>query len=361
MSHTHAGANVNSQLQDKPGSDLIQPYIDHLTGQIGAAILEAREALAPAWVTLRDRPLCRSRRTATSGTRRPAASPSASTPARPPTTRSSSRGSPVRTASPARRSSTTPATRRRWRGRTGCSRPTTSARRARSWRTRSAPPRSSCRAPPASSRRATTTSATRAVADRNGRQLGYAAAAAVEGLPPPGTKFVYTRDPGVGRQPRHLGVRAVRPGATRPPSSWQRASPPSSFDARRTSASSRPPPARHPTRCRSRRKRFAGGSSTRRSATARPTRCRSGRGGSARPCSSRSRTSRTPCSRSTYGAGSTERRSSSSASPTGRWATSPREDTYGSGLYQEQQSPFAPGCLEQTIEVAARELYEVRQ
>jgi hypothetical protein len=31
-----------------------------------------------------------------------------------------------------------------------------------------------------------------AVADRNGRQLGYAALAALEGLPPPGTRFRYT-------------------------------------------------------------------------------------------------------------------------------------------------------------------------
>jgi hypothetical protein len=51
MSHTHAGANVNSQLTDKPGGELIQPYIEHLTAQLGAAILEARAALAPAWVT----------------------------------------------------------------------------------------------------------------------------------------------------------------------------------------------------------------------------------------------------------------------------------------------------------------------
>jgi hypothetical protein len=36
------------------------------------------------------------------------------------------------------------------------------------------------------------------------------------------------------------------------------------------------------------------------------------------------------------------------------------EETYGTGLYQEQQSPFAPGCLEQTIEVAARALDELR-
>ena len=51
MSHTHSGANVNSQLTDKPGGELIEPYIEHLTEQIGAAILEARAALAPAWVT----------------------------------------------------------------------------------------------------------------------------------------------------------------------------------------------------------------------------------------------------------------------------------------------------------------------
>ena len=36
------------------------------------------------------------------------------------------------------------------------------------------------------------------------------------------------------------------------------------------------------------------------------------------------------------------------------------EETYGTGLYQEQQSPFAPGCLEQTIEAAARALDELR-
>ena len=36
------------------------------------------------------------------------------------------------------------------------------------------------------------------------------------------------------------------------------------------------------------------------------------------------------------------------------------EETYGTGLYQEQQSPFAPGCLEQTMEVAASTLAELR-
>ena len=60
------------------------------------------------------------------------------------------------------------------------------------------------------------------VADRNGRQLGYAAAAAIENLPPPGTQFVYTGIVAVGRQPRRLGVPAVRRRSSgRPASSWR--------------------------------------------------------------------------------------------------------------------------------------------
>ena len=38
----------------------------------------------------------------------------------------------------------------------------------------------------------------------------------------------------------------------------------------------------------------------------------------------------------------------------------PPRETYGSGRYQEQQSPYAPGCLEQSIEAAAAALGEVR-
>ena len=51
MSHTHAGANANSQLRDKPGVELIQPYLDHLAEQIGDAVVEAIAPLEPAWVT----------------------------------------------------------------------------------------------------------------------------------------------------------------------------------------------------------------------------------------------------------------------------------------------------------------------
>ncbi len=52
MSHTHAGANINSQLADKPGGELIEPYIEHLTEQLVAALARgAGEARALAWVT----------------------------------------------------------------------------------------------------------------------------------------------------------------------------------------------------------------------------------------------------------------------------------------------------------------------
>jgi hypothetical protein len=51
MSHTHAGANVNSQLLDKPGFELIEPYLADLTGWIADAVAEAMASLEPAWVT----------------------------------------------------------------------------------------------------------------------------------------------------------------------------------------------------------------------------------------------------------------------------------------------------------------------
>jgi hypothetical protein len=51
LSHTHAGANVNSRLEGHPGAELIRPYLAHLANQITHAIEEARESLAPAWLT----------------------------------------------------------------------------------------------------------------------------------------------------------------------------------------------------------------------------------------------------------------------------------------------------------------------
>jgi hypothetical protein len=51
MSHTHSGANVNTQLADRPGGELVEPYLQHLVAQVCAAIDEARGRLALAWIT----------------------------------------------------------------------------------------------------------------------------------------------------------------------------------------------------------------------------------------------------------------------------------------------------------------------
>lgn len=51
MSHTHAGANINSSALDKPGVQLIKPYLAHLANHISDAILEARNKMQNAWVT----------------------------------------------------------------------------------------------------------------------------------------------------------------------------------------------------------------------------------------------------------------------------------------------------------------------
>ena len=51
MSHTHAGANANSQLADKPGIEMIQPYLDALADHIADAILEARTTGVECFLT----------------------------------------------------------------------------------------------------------------------------------------------------------------------------------------------------------------------------------------------------------------------------------------------------------------------
>ncbi len=50
-SHTHAGASVNTQLGDRPGAALVAPYLERMVGEVAAAINEAREGVAPAWIT----------------------------------------------------------------------------------------------------------------------------------------------------------------------------------------------------------------------------------------------------------------------------------------------------------------------
>lgn len=50
-SHSHSSANIDSHLPHLPGGECAQPFLDHLARQIGDAIAEARHALAPAWIT----------------------------------------------------------------------------------------------------------------------------------------------------------------------------------------------------------------------------------------------------------------------------------------------------------------------
>lgn len=50
-SHSHSSANINTALTHLPGGDQAQPFLDYLARVIGDAIEEARNALAPSWVT----------------------------------------------------------------------------------------------------------------------------------------------------------------------------------------------------------------------------------------------------------------------------------------------------------------------
>jgi hypothetical protein len=51
LSHSHASANTNSAIGDKPGGDLVAPYLASVASAIGDAVVDAQQSLAPAWVT----------------------------------------------------------------------------------------------------------------------------------------------------------------------------------------------------------------------------------------------------------------------------------------------------------------------
>jgi hypothetical protein len=50
MSHTHATTNANSYITDRPGGEFVVEHLAHMAKQIGDAILDARGQLAPAWI-----------------------------------------------------------------------------------------------------------------------------------------------------------------------------------------------------------------------------------------------------------------------------------------------------------------------
>ena len=51
FSHTHAGANLSSSMRDHPGGDKIGPYFERLIGRCAEAGAEAIANLVPAWLT----------------------------------------------------------------------------------------------------------------------------------------------------------------------------------------------------------------------------------------------------------------------------------------------------------------------
>lgn len=50
FSHTHAGANLSASLHDHPGGDLIGPYFARLVARCAEAAAEAVDRMEPAWI-----------------------------------------------------------------------------------------------------------------------------------------------------------------------------------------------------------------------------------------------------------------------------------------------------------------------
>lgn len=207
LSHTHAGANTNSLLEDRPGTELIAPYLDRLTDQVGDAVLEARSTATEAFLTYG---VGRCALAANRDFWDPAAGRFACG--------YNPDGAADDTLLVARATDAD--------GRTlatlfnyACH-PTTLA-----WENRLLSPdyvgaarevlERAFAAPALFLQGASGELAPRddyvgdaEIADRNGRQLGHAAAAAIEALPPPGTRFVYT---GMVASGANLGTWGYRP------------------------------------------------------------------------------------------------------------------------------------------------------
>ena len=207
LSHTHAGANTNSQIEHRPGSELIAPYLQSLTAQVCDAVAEAHATATEAFVTYgqgrcslaanRDFWDADAERYACGYNPEGAADDT------------------LLVARVADASGRTLATLFNY----ACH-PTTLA-----WENRLLSPdyigaarevlEAAFEAPALFLQGAAGELAPRddyvgdpMVADRNGRQLGHAAAAAIEALPPPGTRFVYT---GIVASGANLGTWAYRP------------------------------------------------------------------------------------------------------------------------------------------------------
>jgi hypothetical protein len=355
MSHTHSGANVNSQLADKPGGELIAPYIEHLTEQVGSAILEAQRAPSQAWVTYGTGhcALATNRDFWDDEAQRFAAGFNPDGPA----------DDTVLVARVTGEDGAVLATLFNY----ACH-PTTLA-----WENRQLSPdfigaarevlEHAFGAPALFLQGASGELAPRddyvgdtAVADRKGRQLGHAAAAAIENLPPAGTRFVYT---GIVASGANLGTWEHQPIAAEP-ASERLAAQVSHVPLRRKEdlgvVESLSAPDSIQEQEKALRRRFLSQALGDGPVYEMPV--WTWRLGDALLVA---------IPNEPYSVLQVELRERFAGTPllvlgvTNRTMgyLSPAE-TYGTGLYQEQQSPFAPGCLEQTIEVAAGALEELR-
>ena len=207
MSHTHAGANTNSGLGGRPGTELIGPYLERLAGEVGDAVLEARSHLTPAFVNYGTGrcSLAANRDFWDAGAARFACGYNPGAEA----------DDTVLVARVSDDAGATLATIFNY----ACH-PTTLA-----WENRLLSPdfvgaarevlETAFGAPALFLQGASGDLAPRddyvgdtATADRNGRQLGHAAAAAIEALPPPGSRFAYT---GIVASGANLGTWEYRP------------------------------------------------------------------------------------------------------------------------------------------------------
>jgi hypothetical protein len=359
FSHTHAGANVNSQLTDKPGFELIRPYIDHLAEQIGDAVVEAHTAKAPAWITYGYGrcALATNRDLWDADAERFACGYNPGAPA----------DDTLLVARVTGDAGELRATLFNY----ACH-PTTLA-----WQNQLLSPdyvgaarevleRASA-APALFLHGASGDLAPRddyvgdtAVADRNGRQLGYAAAAAIEGLPPPGTRFVYT---GIVASGANLGTWEYQPCATEQlRASEQLAARLSHVELRRkedlgvVEGLAGAAPDSGPEQEKALRRRFLNqelGDSPVHNMPVWLWRL----GGALLVA----------VPNEAYSVLQVDLRRRFAGIPllvlgitNGTLGYLAPRETYGSGRYQEQQSPYTAGCLEQTIEVVASALDELR-
>ena len=358
MSHTHAGANVNSQLTDKPGSELIPPYIEHLTERIGAAIVEAREGLAPAWVTYGTGrcALATNRDLWDAKAERFACGYNPDAPADDTLVVAKVTGEEGELRATLFNYACHPTT-LAWENRL-LSPDYIGAAREVLERAFDAPALflqgASGELGPRDNYVGEAT-----VADRNGRQLGYAAAAAIESLPPPGTRFVYR---GIVPSGANLGAWEYQP-----------------LEAAQLSASEQLAARVTPVELRRKEdlgvvESLSGPDSVQEQEKALRRRYLSQALGDSPVYEMPVWTWRlggalvVAVPNEPYSVFQVELRRRLAGTPLLVMGVTNRtlgylspEDTYGTGLYQEQQSPFAPGCLEQTIEVAAGALEELRR